>query len=57
MGYKDSLREIYRTHRVQTEDGHSIPLHSEVSEAEPSFIIDLIESNAGIVRTLEVGCG
>jgi predicted O-methyltransferase YrrM len=47
---------IYTSQKVVTSDGERIPLHSAISQDDGKLILDIIENDITIRKTVEIGC-
>lgn len=52
----DFIRKIYRDGTITGRDGKTHPLHSAIDQEESDFLYNLVRGDAGIKKTLEVGC-
>lgn len=53
---KQIIQEIYETQTVVGRSGKVHKLHSAIDPHEGKFLINIIKSDCGILKTLEVGC-
>jgi predicted O-methyltransferase YrrM len=52
----ETINSIFASGKVQTVEGKTIPLHSNIDASEGKLLFDLIRGDTRVKKTLEVGC-